>query len=421
MRSKSTLPVLVFLATALPSAAGGEPVDPCFRGLPFGCFVTKSTLAAGNQKNAIAGRLGAPIAKLSNTTLLVHGKSIQVNIIEAETNAGAAKIHKTISGMKNHPAYCLLRGRKVIEFCKADAAAATKTAFELGFRKKPKQIRYLVTAHIATIEKPDYMSANKLFNVFLKTNTRNPSKDALAQISKLSRGFQFGKSLALRVQRKSDGSPAYELSPKPARSEGQKNGKAVFHFTRPPSVIGVPYVTLKADITCNETGFTPNSRKPDRSLLSATPHWPVDDPDVVALSRRITAGKNSREAKVQSILEWLTPGRNIKSAGPAGSRWGVKKVLKQKYGHCWDSSDCFVALARAAGVPCRQVAGWLYGSCGHVWAEVLMDGKGWHQVDPTGGGKLPCGIYHIPYFTTETGDMPILYVSMPSIRISETK
>ena len=98
----------------------------------------------------------------------------------------------------------------------------------------------------------------------------------------------------------------------------------------------------------------------------------------------------------------------------------MKKVLKQRYGRCWDSSDCFVTLSRAAGVPARQVGGWLYGTSGHVWAEVLTDGKGWQQVDPTGGGRLDCGIYHIPYFTTETGDMPILYVSMPQIDILQT-
>jgi hypothetical protein len=35
-------------------------------------------------------------------------------------------------------------------------------------------------------------------------------------------------------------------------------------------------------------------------------------------------------------------------------------------------------------------------------------------VDPTG---LRCGIYHIPYFVTEDGQMPILYTAMPKIEI----
>ena len=67
------------------------------------------------------------------------------------------------------------------------------------------------------------------------------------------------------------------------------------------------------------------------------------------------------------------------------------------------------------------MGGWLYGVSGHIWAEMLIEGAEWRQVDPTGGGRLGCGIYHIPYFTTETGDMPILYLSMPQIEILETK
>ncbi len=148
---------------------------------------------------------------------------------------------------------------------------------------------------------------------------------------------------------------------------------------------------------------------------ASTPWWPAADPSVKALARQITAGKRTNDQKAMAILEWLTPGSNLKYSGRTGSRWGTLRVLEQKFGHCWDFSDCFVTLARAAGVPSRQVAGWLYAGSGHVWAEFYREGEGWQQVDPTGGGKLACGIYHIPYFTSEDGEMPILYVSMPKI------
>ena len=147
---------------------------------------------------------------------------------------------------------------------------------------------------------------------------------------------------------------------------------------------------------------------PPKNLTAATPYWPADDPKVISLARQITDGKTTNGAKALAILEWLTPGQNVKYSGQTGSRWGTAKVLEQKFGRCWDFSDCFVTLARAAGVPSRQVAGWLYCSDGHVWAEFYREGKGWQQVDPTGGGKLRCGIYHIPYFTSEDGEMPIL-------------
>ena len=86
--------------------------------------------------------------------------------------------------------------------------------------------------------------------------------------------------------------------------------------------------------------------------------------------------------------------------------------------HSWLSRFA-VTLARAAGVPTRQVGGWLYGASGHIWAEVLVEGTGWQQVDPTGGGELTCGTSYIPYFVTEDGHMPILYAQMPTIELVE--
>ncbi|NLX23480.1 MAG: transglutaminase domain-containing protein [Phycisphaerae bacterium] len=50
-----------------------------------------------------------------------------------------------------------------------------------------------------------------------------------------------------------------------------------------------------------------------------------------------------------------------------------------------------LTLCRACGVSCRQVAGWLYGASGHVWAEILIGRNNWQQVEPTGAGKLECG------------------------------
>jgi transglutaminase-like putative cysteine protease len=133
------------------------------------------------------------------------------------------------------------------------------------------------------------------------------------------------------------------------------------------------------------------------------------------LAEQITRGESGNDGKAAAILRWLAPGKNLTYSGEMGTRWGVAKVLEQKFGRCWDFSDCFVTLCRAVGVPCRQVAGWLYASSGHVWAEYYREGKGWQQVDPTGGGELPCGIYHIAYFTSDDGEMPVVYLSMPKV------
>jgi transglutaminase-like putative cysteine protease len=205
----------------------------------------------------------------------------------------------------------------------------------------------------------------------------------------------------------------------PTAENPAAHGEAVtYTFGDTPGFLGVPYVSLAAEITTRADGRTPTSRSRTGDLLAATEYWPVDDPEITRLARDIAGDAQGSRAKLDAILRWLAPGENIEFGGPVqGSRWGVRKVLEQKYGQCWDFADCFVTLCRASGVPCRQVGGWLYGCSGHIWAEVLVEGGAWQQVDPTGGGVMKCGIYHIPYFTSEDGEMPILYTAMPTIEL----
>jgi len=404
------------------SATAAEPLDSCFKSLPAGCFVRNSVDLPKDQVAAIGNKLGAAITRISNTFLTVQGQAIQVNILEGNTETDAVALHKTIAGMKSDPAFCLRIGNRVVEYVGNNHALATKTSYELGFVARPGQVRYRVIANVATVDRADYMAFNELFNLFLAARPSDGNQGVPPQIAALSKRFQFGNSITLRAP----GTPAradYSFNPTPGDTPKTNAFDTVTcSFARLHISFGVPYVTLTAALTVDDTGFTPTTRKAEKSLLMTTAWWPASDPQVTALANQITSRATSQEAKVEAVLTWLTPGTNIRFGGPVtGSRWGVKKVLQQKYGHCWDFADCFVTLCRASGVPCRQVAGWLYGTSGHVWAEVLIDGKGWQQVDATGGGILKCGIYHIPYFTTEDGEMPVLYVSMPKIDILETR
>jgi len=423
MKRFTVISIAVLVLTCVVShATADELADECFSELPFGCFVTKSIAVSRDQTATIAKRLGASIEKLSNTYLTVHGTPIQVNILDAATEADTAKLYTIISNMKGHPAFCLRIKKRVIEFVGNDPALATKTSYELGFLQKPRRIRYRITAHISTIDKADYMSFNRLFNMFLSTDSKNPGKEAVSEITRLSKGFQFGTSLTLRSPDLGKSKAVYEFTPAPYAKKPAENDVMIYLFRNPPKMMGIPYVTAEMQITTDETGFVPTTRKAGRTLLSSTEFFPSNDQEIIALAAKITKGKRTTEDKVRAILEWLAPGKNIKFGGPVtGSRWGVKKVLKQKFGQCWDFADCFITLSRASGVPSRQVGGWLYGTSGHIWAEYLDEGKGWKQVDATGAGKLNCGIYHIPFFTSETSEMPILYVSMPTIEIVETK
>ncbi len=405
-----------------PSSSGSynkNAVDTCFEKLPPHWAVVESFLAPSEQTAAIQTKLGARIATLSNTVLSVHGQRIQVNIIDCPTENDATKIYDVISGMKEHPAFCIRRGTRVVEFVGDSIQLAIKATYELGFTPKPTGIRFRVTAELVPIDECDYMSFNELFNLFLRVRNSPGDEQAKSRIRELSKLFRFGEHIELRMSTVQDARPTYHFEPAPASAHTAAHGETVTYiFGDTHDSLGVPYVSFVAEIQTRDDGMTATTREEDPKLIAATDFWPVDDPDIVALAGEITKGHQSTEARAEAILKWLSPGKNIQFGGPVtGSRWGVKKVLQQGYGHCWDFSDCFVTLCRASGVPSRQVGGWLYGSSGHIWAEILLPDQGWRQVDPTGGAAMNCGIYYIPYFTSEDGNMPILYTSMPEVEI----
>ena len=93
MKRFTVISIAILVLTCIVShAKADELADECFSKLPFGCFVTKSIAVTPNQTAAIAKRLGASLDKLSNTFLTVHGSPIQVNILDAATEADAAKL-----------------------------------------------------------------------------------------------------------------------------------------------------------------------------------------------------------------------------------------------------------------------------------------------------------------------------------------
>lgn len=126
--------------------------------------------------------------------------------------------------------------------------------------------------------------------------------------------------------------------------------------------------------------------------------------------RQITGPATDAGDKLSALLAWFSNKDNFKyDRRILGSRYGVKTALQQRFGMCWDYSDCFVTFCRAVGLPSRQVYGWLYPVEGHIWAEVLIDGKGWRQVDPQAGAG--CDSRYVPFIASENGTMPVVYTS----------
>jgi hypothetical protein len=409
----------------LAAAGGGSPIsaEKAPASLPFPAEklppewrVVKHFAVPAGQTAAIGKKLGGEIQALTNTLLSYRGGGIKANVIACRTAGDAQKIHRALMKMKGHRWLCLLRGKTVVEFVCRDLRLARRAHYALGY--EPLRATYRLKFEMAAVAKADYGAANRLFNALLRLRQR-PGDDGLRkQVAALSSRFEFGSTLALRSCGSGGKAPEFSFAVKPAAARRAAAGDVTaYEFGKLPRRNGIPYVEVRARVDCPAFAARPSSRKDRTALLAPSGHWPVKDPQVARLGGKITAKARTGAEKVEAILEWLLPGRNVKYGGPMGSRKGVAQTLKARQGRCWDFADCFVTLCRAAGVPSRQVAGWLHGQCGHVWAEVLLEGKGWVQVDPTAG--MACGSDYIPYLTTEDGEMPILYLSMPEIETAK--
>jgi hypothetical protein len=385
-----------------------------FSDLPAGLTLQSTVEVDPERTKAIGQKLGGRVSRLTNSVLRVHGRTIQINIITAADESDAEIIHSSLSRIKSYP-FCFMKGRLVIEYVgrNVDIALAKKASYELGLLDKPTSVRYQIDMELAAVDSVDYMHSNPMFN-HLISFANNPDQEVKESIAELSKQFAFGSAITLANPALYDEATEYSFQPGFTRI-GKHKSCNKYYFEELPKREGVPYVTVSIDILVDSSDLRISSESPSSSLIEATDFWPADDPRIVDLAKKITEDCSGNGEKAAAILEWLTPGKHIKYAGETGSRWGTARVIDQAFGHCWDFSDCFVTLTRAVGVPSRQIAGWFYGSSGHVWAEYYLEEKGWHQVDPTGGGKLQCGIYHIPYFVSDDGAMPFLYLSVPVI------
>ncbi len=118
--------------------------------------------------------------------------------------------------------------------------------------------------------------------------------------------------------------------------------------------------------------------------LAPEPQYSPDDARLLALARQLTADSNNERDKVSRLLNFVS--QHLRNQAVLTDATAAQ-ILRERRGDCTEFSRLFVALARAAAVPAREVSGLVYLGDeaqrfgGHSWAEVIVDGR-WLAVDP---------------------------------------
>lgn len=162
--------------------------------------------------------------------------------------------------------------------------------------------------------------------------------------------------------------------------DGEKERKLTFSFDVSRDEV------IRRDFPAKEAAWDPADYA---EYLSATRLGPIDG-EVKALAETITAGQTTVLGKAKAIYDW-TCENTYRDPETRGCGFGdVYRLLKEPGGKCTDISSIYVALARAAGVPSREIFGIRQGkkpvqdisTWYHCWAEFYLPGYGWVPVDP---------------------------------------
>jgi transglutaminase-like putative cysteine protease len=124
--------------------------------------------------------------------------------------------------------------------------------------------------------------------------------------------------------------------------------------------------------------------------------WVPTDGKVLATALEITRDRKGILDKSRAISEWVVANTYRDPTINGCGIGDVEVTLAKRGGKCADISSVYVALARAAGVPARDVFGIRVGDKPekditkgfHCWAEFYLPGTGWVPVDPADVRKV---------------------------------
>ena len=132
-----------------------------------------------------------------------------------------------------------------------------------------------------------------------------------------------------------------------------------------------------------------------KKYLKSNTLIPIDG-EIKKIAEEIIAKEKGVLEKARAIYDWVVE-NTTRDPNVRGCGLGIVEVtLSKRSGKCADISSVYVALARASGVPAREVFGLRLGNKMeqditngyHCWAEFYLPGTGWVPVDPSDVRKI---------------------------------
>ena len=148
---------------------------------------------------------------------------------------------------------------------------------------------------------------------------------------------------------------------------------------------GSGWTTLMLSRDFKSPDKTPLTKEQLQQFLKATPTIQSDSPEIKEFSARIVGSETNpiKKAELLQASVFQLIGKDVNRNSNT-----ALEVLERKAGDCTEHALLFNALARAAGIPSREVTGLMYTQSPepqfywHVWNEIY-DGARWISVDPT--------------------------------------
>ena len=117
--------------------------------------------------------------------------------------------------------------------------------------------------------------------------------------------------------------------------------------------------------------------------------WETKDPLIRRAAERIMHSSLDINDFLLNTFTWIR--EKVKLLDPQSKRLGAASAIRELTGDCDELSDLFIAICRAANIPCRRVVGLFYHGREarsfdwHAWAEVRTGKDTWIPFDPSLG------------------------------------